>query len=191
MRTAVWAALLWALTALLPVTPPAEVAAGAGPGVPVPAVARIWPTGARPVVVRGWEPPATRYGPGHRGVDLAAGPGTPVRAVAPGRVTFAGRVAGRGVVSVELAKTGDPPLRTTYEPVRASVRKGTEVTTGEIVGTLEPAPDSHCPTGCLHWGLRRADTYLDPLALLPPWLLTGAPSRLLPVLGVPLPPRQP
>ncbi|MEU1052595.1 M23 family metallopeptidase [Streptomyces sp. NPDC005876] len=164
---------------------------GGGPGVPVPAVARLWPTGARPVVVRGWEPPATPYGPGHRGVDLAAVPGSPVRAVAPGRVAFAGRVAGRGVVSVEPAGTGDPPLRTTYEPVRASVREGAEVTAGEIVGTLEPATASHCPDGCLHWGLRRAGAYLDPLALLPPWLLTGGPSRLLPVLGVPLPPRQP
>ncbi|CAM5260555.1 Peptidase M23 domain-containing protein OS=Streptomyces fumanus OX=67302 GN=GCM10018772_52800 PE=4 SV=1 [Streptomyces fumanus] len=161
-------------------------AAGDGPGAPVPAVARLWPTGARPVVVRGWAPPASPYGPGHRGVDLAARPGAPVRAVAAGRVSFAGRVAGKGVVSVELAGTGEPPLRTTYEPVRASVRTGTQVTAGETVGTVE-ATASHCPAGCLHWGLRRAGAYLDPLTLLPPWLLTRGPSRLLPVLGVPLP----
>ncbi|MET9192717.1 M23 family metallopeptidase [Streptomyces olivaceus] len=149
------------------------------------AVARNWPVGTRPAVLRGWVPPATPYGPGHRGVDLAAADGAPVRAVAAGRVSFAGRVAGRGVVSVELAGTGEPPLRTTYEPVRAAVHKGDRVAAGQVLGTAEAA-GSHC-TACLHWGLLRGDTYLDPLTLLPPWLLNSGPSRLLPVLGVPLP----
>ncbi|WP_395574972.1 M23 family metallopeptidase [Streptomyces sp. BK79] len=151
----------------------------------VPAVARVWPVGDRPAVSRGWEPPATAYGRGHRGVDLTAAAGTPVRAVAAGKVTFAGRVAGRGVVSVELTGTGDPPLRTTYEPVAASVRKGDAVTAGEVVGAVEPT-GSHC-VGCLHWGVLRGDVYVDPLTLLPPWLLSSGPSRLLPVLGVPEP----
>ena len=158
----------------------------------MPAVGRAWPVGLRPSVVRGWAPPATAYGRGHRGVDLAAAPGTPVRAVASGRVLFAGRVAGRGVVSVELDGTGDPPLRTTYEPVRATAKKGAAVAAGEMIGVLEPA-DSHCPASCLHWGLRRADAYLDPLSLLPPWLLSRGPSRLLPVPGMPelgLPPSE-
>lgn len=119
-------------------------------------------------------------------MDLAAPAGTPVRAVAAGRVSFAGRVAGKGVVSVELPGTGDPALRTTYEPVRAMVEKGDEVEAGEVVGTVE-ATGSHCAETCVHWGLRRSDTYLDPLSLLPPWLLRKGPSRLLPVLGVPLP----
>lgn len=163
---------------------------GQGPSGPpgadtsVPAVGRNWPVGRRPFVVRGWEPPATAYGRGHRGVDLAAASGTPVRAVAPGRVSFAGRVAGRGVVSVELTGTGEPPLRTTYEPVRTAVKKGDDVAAGDVLGVLEPAA-SHCPSSCLHWGLLRADVYLDPLSLLPPWLLNRGPSRLLPVTGVP------
>ncbi|KOG34844.1 peptidase M23 [Streptomyces resistomycificus] len=153
----------------------------------VPPVGRTWPVGSRPAVLRGWEPPATTYGRGHRGVDLAAAPGTPVRAVTAGRVSFAGRVAGKGVVSVELPGTGDPPLRTTYEPVRAAVEKGAEVAAGEVVGTVEPT-GSHCASPCVHWGLRRGETYLDPLSLLPPWLLRRGPSRLLPVIGVPVPP---
>jgi len=156
------------------------------PEASVPALARNWPVGAHPVVVRGWEPPANPYGPGHRGVDLAAAAGDPVRAVTAGRVSFAGRVAERGVVSVELAGTGDPPLRTTYEPVRVSVRKGDEVAAGEVLGVLEP-PTAHCPASCLHWGLRRGETYLNPLSLLPPWLLHGGPSRLLRVDRVPVP----
>lgn len=121
-------------------------------------------------------------------MDLAAPVGTPVRAVARGRVSFAGRVAGRGVVAVELSGTGDPPLRTTYEPVTPSVKKGALVAPGEVLGALEP-PTNHCgPTSCLHWGLLRGDTYLDPLSLLPPRLLRRGPSRLLsvpPTVAVP------
>ncbi|MEU9269343.1 M23 family metallopeptidase [Streptomyces sp. NPDC048251] len=156
------------------------------PAPPVPAIARVWPVGTRPAVLRGWEPPAGPYARGHRGVDLAAPPDAPVRAVAAGRVSFAGRVAGRGVVSVELSATGRPPLRTTYEPVRASVHKGDEVAPGQVVGTVEPT-GSHCVRTCVHWGLLSGRTYLDPLSLLPPWLRRSGPSRLLPVLGVPLP----
>ncbi|MFD8422039.1 peptidoglycan DD-metalloendopeptidase family protein [Streptomyces sp. NPDC059466] len=161
---------------------PEPPAPGQPPGADtkVRAIARLWPVGTRPPVLRAWQPPATPYGRGHRGVDLAATQGAPVRSVAPGRVSFAGRVAGHGAVSVELAGTGDPPLRTTFTPVRATVKKGDEVTAGEVLGTLEP-DDSHCPTSCLHWGLLRDRTYLDPLSLLPPWLLHHAPSRLLPV----------
>lgn len=113
-----------------------------------------------------------------------------MRAVARGRVVFAGRVAGRGVVSVELAGTGDPPLRTTYEPVSPSARKGDQVAAGQVVGVVQDAAEvtgTHCAGGCLHWGLLRGETYLDPLSVIPPWLLRRAPSRLLPVAGVPVP----
>lgn len=184
------AALLLVLTCAVLLSPPparltASVTADTADGE-VPAVGRAWPVGVRPRVLRGWEPPATVYGRGHRGIDLAAAPGTRVRAVAPGRVSFAGRVAAKGVVSVELSGTGDPPLRTTYEPVRASVERGDEVSAGEVIGTVEPG-GSHCTAPCVHWGLLRGDTYLNPLTLLPPWLLHRGPSRLLPVVGVPVP----
>ncbi|MEU6887602.1 M23 family metallopeptidase [Streptomyces viridosporus] len=195
-RAAPWVALilsvLTVLSAPAPWWPAPGADTGAGNAVPAggdggtPAVGRAWPVGARPRVLRGWEPPATVYGRGHRGVDLAAAPGAPVRAVAAGRVSFAGRVAGRSVVSVELAGTGDPPLRTTYEPVRASVDEGDEVAAGAVVGAVEPT-GSHCSAPCVHWGLLRGDAYLDPLTLLPPWLLHRGPPRLLPVLGVPVP----
>ncbi|MFD6027833.1 peptidoglycan DD-metalloendopeptidase family protein [Streptomyces griseoluteus] len=178
------APLLLSFTLLTPLAwagpPPEEKPSGEG----VPALARTWPVGTRPAVLRGWEPPATVYAAGHRGVDLAAVPGAPVRAVAAGRVSYAGRVAGRGVVAVALAGTS---LRTTYEPVRAGVEAGAEVDAGEVVGTVEGA-GSHCPEACVHWGLLDGETYLNPLGLLPPWLLGHGPSRLLPVLGVPVPP---
>ncbi|MEU6160780.1 M23 family metallopeptidase [Streptomyces sp. NPDC047130] len=165
----------------------AEPVPGATAPAEVPRIARGWPTGVRPTVLRGWEPPASVYGPGHRGVDLAAAVGTEVRSVAAGRVSFAGRVAGRGVVSVELSGTGEPPLRTTFQSLDPVVRKGDAVSAGAALGSL--LADAHCgPVACLHWGLRRGATYLDPLTLLPPWLLAPSPPRLLPVPpGLPLP----
>ncbi|BDH07521.1 hypothetical protein HEK131_47480 [Streptomyces seoulensis] len=193
MRRLVRYVMTWTIGPILPLalalallTPLAwaDPPSGEPPGKRVPALARVWPVGVRPAVLRGWEPPATVYAAGHRGVDLAAPPGAPVRAVAAGRVSFAGRVAGRGVVAVRLAGTS---LRTTYEPVRAGVTEGAEVRAGEVVGTVE-GTGSHCPGTCVHWGLLDGGTYLNPLALLPPWLLVRGPSRLLPVLGVPVPP---
>ena len=155
-----------------PADDPSGAGAGAGAG-------RVRPVPG--AVERDWRPPPVRWAAGHRGVDLAARPGDPVRAVGAGRVSFAGEVAGRGVVSIELSGTGDPPLRTTYEPVRARVREGDRIATGQVVGVLE-ADGFHCPAGCLHWGLRRGGAYLDPFSVL-----GSGPSRLLPVLGVPLP----
>ncbi|MFF5936962.1 M23 family metallopeptidase [Streptomyces sp. NPDC012508] len=149
------------------------------------ALALMWPLGPpRPEIVRGWEPPSGPYAAGHRGLDLAAPVGTPVRAAASGVVTFAGRVAGRGVLTITLPGTGEPPLRTTYEPVAPSVTAGTTVTRGTPVATLErPPPENpHCPESCLHWGLLRGDTYLNPLLLL-----RVGPSRLLPVTVQPPP----
>jgi murein DD-endopeptidase MepM/ murein hydrolase activator NlpD len=161
-------------------------ATGPGSG---PAGDRSWPVEAapgapRPVVLRGWQPPPVPWAAGHRGVDLAARAGERVRAAAAGRVSFAGPVAGRGVLVIEVSGSGVPALRTTYEPVRAMVAKGDRVAAGQVVGVVRPGP-FHCPGGCLHWGLRRADRYLDPLSLLPPSMLRGGPSRLLPVLGAP------
>jgi murein DD-endopeptidase MepM/ murein hydrolase activator NlpD len=141
----------------------------------------VWPV-PNPQVERAYEPPPAPWMAGHRGVDLAGKPGQPVRAVGPGRVSFAGTVAGRGVVSIELSGTGSPPLRTTYEPVRPAVSVGERVTEGQRVATLRADP-SHCrPAVCLHWGLRRGDAYLNPVSLL-----RREPSILLPVLDIPLP----
>jgi murein DD-endopeptidase MepM/ murein hydrolase activator NlpD len=156
---------------------PAEPAvAGAVPGtgwqLPLAGVARV---------VAPFEAPAGPYAPGHRGVDLAGAPAEQVLAAGAGVVAFAGRVASRGVVSV------DHPggLRTTYLPVSAVVHTGEAVAAGAVLGLLAGA-GGHClPSACLHWGLRRGAAYLDPMGLLgavrvrllPVW---SASTRLLP-----------
>jgi murein DD-endopeptidase MepM/ murein hydrolase activator NlpD len=131
----------------------------------------VWPLDPRPEVVAGFDPPTTAYGAGHRGVDLAGTTGQPVRAALDGVVTYAGLLAGRGVVVVSHGVT-----RTTYEPVDATVRVGDRVRAGQVIGRLAWT-GSHCrPAACLHWGLLRGDTYLDPLSLV-----GAGPVRLLPL----------
>jgi murein DD-endopeptidase MepM/ murein hydrolase activator NlpD len=148
----------------------APASAGFGPAAraapvaraPVPVTGFGWPLDGVPAVVRPFDPPPQPWLPGHRGVDLAASPGATVRAAGPGTVAFAGTVAGRGVVSVQHANG----LRTTYEPVDASVLAGATVAAGAPIGVLV-AGHAGCPAAaCLHWGLRRGEVYLDPLALL-------------------------
>jgi murein DD-endopeptidase MepM/ murein hydrolase activator NlpD len=133
-----------------------------------------WPLPGPPTVVRPFQEPASPFGPGHRGVDLAATAGTPVFAAGTGTVVFAGPVAGRGVVSIDHLGG----LRTTYEPVSPTVAAGDRVTKGEQIGTLELGHSGCTVTACLHWGVRRGSDYLDPLHLL-----TITRVRLLPLDG--------
>ncbi|MGC3993778.1 MAG: M23 family metallopeptidase [Propionicimonas sp.] len=120
-------------------------------------------------VVRGFDPPDQPWLAGHRGVDIRGPVGARVGAAMAGTVVFTGTIAGRGVVVVSHGE-----LRTTYLPVEASVRAGDTVAAGERLGTLRAGHP--CPGGtCLHWGLKRGDTYLDPMGLLDP-----EPLRLLP-----------
>lgn len=134
------------------------------------AAADSWVAPVPMAVADRFDPPDQPWLAGHRGVDLLAAAGTVVRAAGAGQVGFAGPLAGRGVVVVVHG-----PLRTTYEPVTATVSVGDRVAAGEPIGVLEPAV-VHCGgRACLHWGLLRGTTYLDPLALLGP-----ARVRLLP-----------
>ena len=150
-----------------PTAPPADTESRAAPTGDY-----GWPLPGAPRVGRAFDPPQSTYGSGHRGVDLVASAGTSVLTAREGTVVFAGSLAGRGVVSV-LHADG---LRTTYEPVTASVAVGVHVARGDILGVLEPG-HPQCPAAaCLHWGVRRgADGYLDPLRLLGRWEV-----RLLP-----------
>lgn len=148
-------------TALL-VTDP-RLDPSATPRGAAPATTWAWPLTGTPVVDRPFEPPRTTYGAGHRGVDLRAPAGAAVRAAGAGRVTYVGVLAGRGVVTV----THVGGLRTTYEPVAASVGLGEAVSMGARLGTVTTGHAScRLGTTCLHWGLLRGAAYLDPLSLL-------------------------
>jgi murein DD-endopeptidase MepM/ murein hydrolase activator NlpD len=135
----------------------------------VPPVAGVDPPAG---VERLFDPPEEEWGAGHRGVDLTAAVGSPVLSPGPGVVTFAGQVARRGVVVV----THPDGLRTSLEPVAASVPVGTAVAAGTAVGVVEEGgvgdgadrtTPSHCaPRSCVHWGVRRGERYIDPLSLL-------------------------
>lgn len=147
------------------------LALGASPARGAPDPVGVWPLAPVPAVLRGFDPPSSPWGSGHRGVDLLGSVGQRVRSALPGTVSFAGRIAGRGVVVVTHGDT-----RTTYEPVTATREVGTPVAAGEGVGRLDLA-GSHCfPRACLHWGWRRGETYLDPLGLV-----GAGPVRLLPL----------
>lgn len=167
------------------------LALAAGAGLPSPAgpvAAAQWGSAAPvtyqpPVplplrVVRSFDPPATPYGPGHLGVDLAVPAGQPILAAGPGVVGFAGPVAGRGVVVVDHPDG----IRTEYEPVTVLVRRGAAVVAGTPVGTLAGHHAGCAVRRCLHWGARRGEQYLDPLGLLAPL----GPVRLLPWVARPM-----
>lgn len=151
------------LALMLAVAAPAPAQADTGPWT--------WPLSPEPRVVRDFDPPEQRWLAGHRGVDLAGAAGAPVLAAGGGRVTYAGWLVDRGVVVVTHGE-----LRTTYEPVDPAVSVGAVVRPGDALGTLA-VEGAHCaPATCLHWGLRRGDTYLNPLLLV-----RRGPARLLPV----------
>lgn len=160
---------------VLLVTLVALVAVGAGPTAVAAAVALDPPVPGR--VLDGFDAPDP-YGPGHRGVDLAAAVGSPVRTSASGRVTFAGRVVDALWVTVDHGT-----LRTTVGPLRTvAVQSGQELARGAVVGTSGHAHGRPA----VHWSARRGDTYVDPLggqrtvATLVPVGLPGEPAAWWP-----------
>jgi murein DD-endopeptidase MepM/ murein hydrolase activator NlpD len=118
-----------------------------------------WPV-APHEVVRAFDPPASRYGSGHRGIDIAAPAGTPVLAPDAGTVRFAGPVAGRPVISIDHGAG----LVSSFEPVEPLVATGDVVAAGQRIGTL--LPGHVAGEWRLHLGARLHGEYIDPLPLL-------------------------
>ena len=103
-------------------------------------------------IVRGYEPPAHRYGPGHRGIEFEQPPGSDVRAVADGVVTFAGKVANRLYVSVRT----DRQTVTYSYLATVEVQRGRRIRAGDALGATY---------GRWHLGLKLDGEYADPMAL--------------------------
>ena len=100
-----------------------------------------------------FRPPPEPWLPGNRGIEYDAASGEVVTAIGPGRVSFAGPVAGRLVVTI----VHPDGLRSSFTGLAGlAVGRGDRVATGQAVG-LAPGP--------FHLGVRRGDRYLDPASL--------------------------
>jgi hypothetical protein len=118
-----------------------------------------WPLRG-PVVAAFRVTPHAPYARGQRrGIDVAAAPGSTVRAACAGRVTFAGALPRLGLaISVRCG----PFMATYLRLVRLAVRRGALVVPGQPLGELGRS-------GRLRLGARRATDrrgYVDPLTLL-------------------------
>jgi Peptidase family M23 len=104
----------------------------------------------------------------HRGVDIAAPTGAPVRAPAAGTVTFAGAVprAGR-TVTIE---TADGLAVTLVHLGSLGVARGAAVLEGDVVAAVGQSGETEHARPYVHLGIRQAvdpNGYLDPLSFLP------------------------
>lgn len=140
----------------------------------VPAPGWSWPLRPRPAVLRAFDPPARPWLSGHRGVDVeAAYDGAPLVSPAAGIVSFVGIVVDRPVITVDHGNG----LRSSFEPVASALRVGAVVAVGDVLGQVQAGHCGPAPP-CLHWGVRRGDEYVNPLA----FVTDLRPSVLLPPL---------
>ncbi|WP_423918089.1 M23 family metallopeptidase [Frigoribacterium sp. 2-23] len=153
----------------------AAPAASAVPPAPRTSATWSWPTGAPVTVERAFVKPEHAWSPGHRGVDLAYGAGSPVLAPDDGVVHFSGVVVDRPVLSI----AHDGGVLSSYEPVTSDLTRGTPVTRGQVVGVLRPG--HRVDADCLHLGARVDGEYVSPLLFLG----RARPSVLLPTRALP------
>lgn len=97
----------------------------------------------------------------HLGIDLAAPTGTPVRAVADGKVaaTGKGKVAGRYIKLRHDRGYGSDYLHLS----RVAIRGGAKVHRGQIIGYVGTSGRSTAPH--LHLGIRKGGAHVDPIAV--------------------------
>jgi murein DD-endopeptidase MepM/ murein hydrolase activator NlpD len=144
-----------------------SAAAGSTGTAPAPDGTWRWPvTGP---VIRGFDPPDSPYGSGHRGIDIAAPVGTAIVAPADGTVVFAGQVGGALFLTIDHGAG----LESTCSWLSAlAVRRGDLVTAGQVIaatGWGHPAQ----PVPHLHFAVKVDDVYVDPVAYLSPPSLAG------------------
>ena len=105
-------------------------------------------------VVDSFREPECRWCPGNRGLEYGTSRGQPVTAVATGRVTFAGSIAGTVYVVVRHSDG----LRITYGNLLSeSSDVGDLVVRGATLGQTR---------GDFHFGVRAGERYVDPAPYL-------------------------
>lgn len=102
----------------------------------------------------------------HLGVDLAAPRGTPVRAVADGRIDYAGWDGGLGrCIKIDHGAA----LESVYghlSEITPGAKEGAAVERGQVIGYVGATGLATGPH--LHYALERDGYYVDPLSLPPP-----------------------
>jgi murein DD-endopeptidase MepM/ murein hydrolase activator NlpD len=115
-------------------------------------------------VIRGFDPPDTPFGSGHRGIDIAVALGSPVRAPAAGMVTFAGPVGGRLFLTIDHGGG----LESRYSFLAALVaRRGDPVSAGQVIASSGSGHAGDLIPN-LHLAVLLHDAYVDPLDHLGP-----------------------
>src|SRR5512133_1706710 len=124
----------------------------------------------------------------HRGIDIGAPTGADVRSAVNGVVSFVGQPPHQGLCLT--VRTADGYSVTLVHLGSIGVTTGTQVSEGDVVGTIGPTGDVEGTEPYVYLGVRlTADPngYLDPLTLLPPRELPERP----PVSQPPAPTPQP
>lgn len=110
-------------------------------------------------IINAFDPPDKPWLKGHRGIDVLAVEGEPLRAPTKGTIRFAGTVAGTATVSV-LTASGHV---LSFQPAATMLKKGEEFSAGERIGTI--GSGDHCDRSCLHigaWPDEAKKRYIDP-----------------------------
>lgn len=147
-------------------------------GIALPQIARfVWPSrgpvsqefGPSALTL---EPPATyrgrTYPHFHDGIDIAAPLGTPVVAIAAGRVAHVGHLSDGAMVVIVAHERGLVSLYGHLDDaaLRPRVRVGDQVRAGDVLGAVGLTGITTGPH--LHFSIRRGTEPVDPRSLLPP-----------------------
>ena len=100
-----------------------------------------------------------------KGVEFSAGVGEDVRAVAPGRVRFAGWFRGYG--KIVIVDHGDRYFTVSGQMAQIRVKVGETIQTGQVLGTVGETGSLEGPG--LYFEVRRGGVPLDPAE----WLTKG------------------
>lgn len=110
-------------------------------------------------IIEAFDPPREAWLQGHRGIDVLAVSGEPLRAPTAGVIRFRGSVAGTATVSIETASG----FVVSFQPATSDLEKGEGFASGAEIGTV--GAGTHCDRPCLHvgvWPVASDRRYVDP-----------------------------
>lgn len=109
-------------------------------------------------IIKGFQASANQYGPGHRGTDFEASPGTAVYSIAPAQVIFVGSVNGHLYISLDHGSG----IVSTYSVGTKAVKEGEVIEKGKLLGTVGK-PLENDAENTFHFSMRVNDKYVDPM----------------------------